>query len=274
MNPKFRWFSAALAVLAIAALASVAQAAGTFRLRSTEVQEVSGGWHVYVDITLPRPPSIAHLPMKFLFTKTVEYERALTDNSKDPVLNRQPLVGQTPSVESLDVDFADPRGKIFNRTRFDFSLTRTRGYEAAEYSVKLRTSDGIDVGGSATLILKGDNPVVDRRSITFSAKDKTIKKVDNGIDGGTEVAQNDNGDNGSAAPVSTDVTPTGSAAPFVPAEAYQKTPEEELREKPKGCGCTVPGLGPPAQALLLGSPFMLAGLVLARRKRRRPDARP
>src|SRR5580692_750319 len=185
----------AMAALAWAAVvflfAGSAQASGTFTLKTTSAQEVSGGWHIFCQLSLPRAPSIAHTPMKFLFTKTVVYERALVDTSPNPVLNRQPLVNQTPSVESLDVDFADPSGKVFNRTNFDFSLTRTRGYEAGEYQVKVRTSDGSDVGSPATIILKGDNPVVDRRAMTFNAKESGIKKYDNGLDGGPKVASND-----------------------------------------------------------------------------------
>jgi hypothetical protein len=203
--------------------------------------------------------------MKFLFTKTVVYERALVDNSSSPVLNRTPLVNQTPSVESLDVDFSDPTGKIFNRTRFDFSLTRTRGYEAGEYKVQVRTTDGVDIGSPTTLVLKGDNPVVDRRSITFNAKEKPIKKVDTGLDGGAKVASND--DTPAAATLSNDVTPTGSAAPFIPPEAFQKTPEEEAQDHPKGCGCSVPGTDRTTGAGVFAGISLALGLVAARRRR-------
>jgi hypothetical protein len=242
---------------------------GSFQLRTSEVQEVSGGWHIFCQLALPRAPTLAHTPMKFLFTKTVVYERALVDTSKDPVLNRTPLVNQTPSVESLDVDFSDPSGKIFNRTRFDFSLTRTRGYEAGEYKVQVRTADGTDIGSPATLILKGDNPVVDRRSITFNAEKKGIKKVETGIDAGEKVASNEET---AAALNNTDVAATGSAAPFIPPEAFQKTPEEELQGHPKGCGCSVPGVDRTAGlALLLGAPAIVA-VAASRRRRRSPRA--
>jgi hypothetical protein len=251
--------------------ASAAQAgAGSFQLRNSEVQEVSGGWHLFCQIALPRAPTIAHSPMKFLFTKTVVYERALTDNSPNPVLNPTPLVNQTPSVESLDVDFSDPSGKIFNRTRFDFSLTRTRGYEAGEYKVQVRTADGVDIGSPARLVLKGDNPVVDRRAITFNAKEKSIKKVDNGIDAGAKVASNDDTP---AAENSGDVAAVGSAAPFLPPEAFQKTPEEEVQGHPKGCGCSLPGVNPVSSFSVLAGVSMIAGLVVRRRRRMDGGAR-
>jgi hypothetical protein len=253
---------------AVVLFALKAHAAGAFQLRTTEVQEVSGGWHViFGSITLPRAPATAHQPMKFLFTKTMVYERALVDNSPQPVLNRTALVNQTPSVESLDVDFSDPSGKVYNRTRFDFSLTRTRGYEAGEYKLQVRTADGIDIGGSATIILKGDNPVVDRRAMTFSAKESGIKKVDTGLDGGAKGPASSSDESNAAVPNNGDVVASGTAAPFIPPEAFQKTPEEEAKEHPQGCGCSVPGLESAGPSLLAGIPLALAA-VAARRKRR------
>jgi hypothetical protein len=266
MNRKVQlaWTRFALAA-AVLFLAFAAEGAGTFQLRSTDVQEVSGGWHVFCQLSLPSAPTLAHTPMKFLFTKTVVYERALTDNSPNPVLNPTVLVNQTPSVESLDVDFSDPSGKIFNRTRFDFSLTRTRGYEAGEYSVKVRTADGVDIGSPARLVLKGDNPVVDRRAITFNAKEKSIKKVDTGLDAGAKVASDDTP---AAANNNGDVVASGNAAPFIPVDAYQKTPEEEVKTRPSGCGCSVPGIdGTTGLALLAGIPAIV-GFAAARRKKR------
>jgi len=276
MNLKFRGLcrsvgGAVALAAAVVFFALSAQAAGSYQLRTTEVQEVSGGWHViFGSITLPRAPSTAHQPMKFLFTKTMVYERALVDNSPQPVLNRTALTGQTPSVESLDVDFSDPSGKIYNRTRFDFSLTRTRGYEAGEYKLQVRTADGIDIGGAATIILKGDNPVVDRRAMTFSAKESGVKKVDNGLDAGPKGPANASDETNSAVPNNTEVVASGTAAPFIPADAFQKTPEEEAKEHPQGCGCAVPGQessrSPRFGVLPLSVAFTLA-FALARRKR-------
>jgi MYXO-CTERM domain-containing protein len=273
MNLKFRGLDRSVGgALALAAavvfFALRAQAAGSFQLRTTEVQEVSGGWHViFGSITLPRAPSIAHTPMKFLFTKTMVYERALVDNSPQPVLNRTALVGQTPSVESLDVDFSDPSGKIYNRTRFDFSLTRTRGYEAGEYKLQVRTADGIDIGTPTTIILKGDNPVVDRRAMTFNAKESGIKKVDTGLDGGAKGPANPSDESNAAVPNNGEVVASGTAAPFIPADAFQKTPEEEAKEHPKGCGCAVPGRGGSGTPLLGGIPLALATAAARRRRR-------
>ncbi|HEX7666907.1 MAG TPA: MYXO-CTERM sorting domain-containing protein [Polyangiaceae bacterium] len=243
--------------------ASDVLAAGTIKLKSSEVTEVSGAWHLYVKIELSKAPSIPHVPMRFVFTKTMVYERALIDGHSDPVVNRTALSNQTPSTESLDVDFANAQGKIFKGTNFDFDLTRTRGYEAGEYKLQIRTADGVDVGSSVNVVLKGDNPVVDRRSLTFDASKKPIQKVDNGVDAGPK-----NGPDESqfAAPTSGDVVPAGSAAPFIPQDAYNATPEEQGKDHPKGCGCSLPGTRT-EDGLALFASLGFVGLVFARRRR-------
>jgi MYXO-CTERM domain-containing protein len=252
-------------VVLILLVSSAARAAGTFKLRSTEVNEVSGAWHIYCTVELPKAPSHAHQTMRFVFTPTAVYERSLIDGHNEPVTNRQALQNQSPSSASLDIDFADPSGKIWKGTHFDFGLTRTKGYQAGEYEVKLRTSDGVDVGGAVRLTLKGDNPVVDRRAITFNAKEKSIKKVDTGLDGGTIAKATV--DDTAASPMSSDVQPSGKSEPFVPQSAYNKTAEEEVKERPKGCGCTVPGSAGGGIAWLLVPG--LAGIAIAVARRRR-----
>jgi hypothetical protein len=262
---RFHLLAVALACLALVTLfARDARAVGTFKLKSTEANEVSGAWHVYVTLELPKPPLTAHQSMKFLFTKTVAYERALIDGHTEPVTNRQVLQNQSPSVESLDVDFADPSGKVFKGTRFDFGLTRARGYEAGEYKVEVKTSDGTTVGSPANLTLKGDNPVVDRRAIAFNAKEPGVKKVE-GYDGGGAPKQDD-----VAATTNNmgEVTPTGTAQPFIPKEGYNKTSEEEIKQRPKGCGCDIPG-GVDTNALLWLTPLAGIGLAVIRRRRAR-----
>jgi hypothetical protein len=244
-------------------------AAGSFKLKTTTVSEVSGAWHLFVTVEMARPPAIAHVPMKFLFTKEAVFERALVDGHDGPVLNRMVLQNQTPSVESLDVDFADTSGKIFKGTRFDFSLTRDRGYEAGEYKVQVRTSDGIDIGSAQRLTLNGDNPVVDRRSITFNAKDSSVKKVPGyGPDGGAGGA-NGPPQAGDDTPVQgQDVAPSGSAAPFIPSDAYNKTQEEEVKTRPAGCGCIAAGAE--NGGVIGGTVGLGLGLaIIAARRRRR-----
>jgi hypothetical protein len=262
-----RFVSPALFALAVLLHGGRASAAGSFKFKSTSANEVSGAWHVFVTIQLPRAPATAHVPLKFLFTKEVVFERALIDNHADPVTNATVLSNQTPSVESLDVDFADGSGKIFKGTRFDFSLTRDRGYEAGEYKVQVRTSDGIDVGSPQKLTLNGDNPVVDRRSITFSAKDKSVKKVDDVSGQSNGPPKQDNAED-TTSTQSSEVQATGTEKPFIPAEAYNKQPEEEVKTHPSGCGCVVAGARGEGSLGALGAGLGLALLGVRRRTRR------
>lgn len=264
----------ALACLALVmTIAGDASALGTFKLTSTEAIEVSGAWRVRVTIELPKAPLTAHQTMKFHFTKTVAYERSLIDGHNEPVLNRQVLSNQSPSIESLDVDFADPSGKVFKGTRFDFGLTRARGYEAGEYKVEVKTSDGTNIGGSQNLTLKGDNDVVDRRAMSFNAKESGVKKVA-GYDGGNGPPKQGD-DTPAANNTMGEVAPTGVAQPFIPKEGYNKTPEEEIKTRPKGCGCTVPGSTDSGSLLSLASiaPLGIGLAFLSYRRRARRAAR-
>jgi MYXO-CTERM domain-containing protein len=267
MTKKLKGLVWILAAMFVTFLTGSANAAGSFKLKSTEATEVSGAWHIFVTIELPKAPTIAHVPVRFLFTKTATYERALVDNRSEPVTNRMAVQNSAPSIESLDVDFADGSGKIFKTTRFDFGLTRQRGYEAGEYVVQVRTADGTDIGGKANLTLKGDNPVIDRRAITFNAKDQKIKKVDDGSGDAGAQAKNDVEQ---AAPQTGEVAATGTSTPFIPADAYKPTPEEQgLKDHPKGCGCAIPGMSHGPSVLVAAGSFALLGLAFGRRRRRR-----
>jgi MYXO-CTERM domain-containing protein len=265
-NHLFAVLAALAAFLVVMfAAATPASAAGTFRLATTEANEISGAWRVRVTIGLPKAPAIAHVPLRFVFTKTAEYERTLVDGKTDPVFNRITLANQNPTVESLDVDFADGTGKVFKDTRFDFALTRARGYVAGEYKVQVRTGDGVDIGTATNITLKGDNDVVDRRSMTFNAKDPKIKKVD---DGSAKPAAAASNDVAAAAVGNGEVTATGSAAPFIPESAYEKTEEENIKVRKGGCGCRVETVGASKHiaALLAVAGF---ALVMLRRRTRK-----
>jgi MYXO-CTERM domain-containing protein len=263
-----RRLAGASMLLAVVLFATRAHAAGSFKLKSATVGEVGGSWHIFVKVELSRPPITAHVPMKFLFTKEAVFERDLVDNHGDtPVTNQMVLTNQTPSVESLDVDFADGSGKIFKGTNFDFSLARDRGYEAGIYKVEVRTTDGINIGSSQRLTLNGDNPVVDRRSITFSANPKSKKIPTLGLDAGANgpPAQED------TPTQTTEVAPSGSAAPFIPNDAYQKTPEEEVKTRPAGCGCVTAGTKGEGGPLSVG--LLALGIAVLARRRREDRAR-
>ncbi len=179
-------------------------------------------------------------------------------------------------IVGLDVDFADPSGKVFKSTYFEFDLARKDGYfEAGEYLMTLSGADG-DIGTAQKLVLKGDNPPVYRGAMDFASDPKSAKKrgpkmeaVGSGLDGGSEeVAQNDTPT--SAGPASTDVASAGPAPDMVPKGAFNATSEEEaVKDHPSGCGCIVAGADGelPSRGLLgAGAAALLAAVVLLRRR--------
>lgn len=262
-------FGLLVAIATLFALPRAAHAAGSFKFSKNEATEVSGAWRMYITIQLPKAPIIAHQPMRFLFTKTMVYERALVDGQSEPVVHRQALQNQAPSVESMDVNFSDASGKIHKGTRFDFSLTRVRGYEAGEYTVEIRTSDGVKIGSPTRIVLKGDNEVVDRRSIAFNASDKGVKKVDTYA---ANAPPKDDDPAPAAHMEASEVAPVGVATGFVPPEGFEETDEELMRTRPKGCGCDVPGHTVPGGLLSLAVPALGIGVIALRRRAARRAA--
>jgi hypothetical protein len=268
MNPTKRSFVlkvAPLVTLAVLAMASgTALAAGNFSIKTTEVDEKGGEWHIKVRIDLPRTPAMMHVPMRLTFSKEVVDERAIMSKGAEPQHHRMVLDTVQKQIVGMDVDFADPGGKVFKSTYFEFDLRRATGYfEAGEYVVALAGPDG-EIGGTQKLTLKGDNPPVYRGAMDFASnagpkkKGPKIEAVSSGLDGGTEVAKNDTP---SAAAVSTDVAPSGDAPDMIPKNAFNKTAEEEsVQEHPKGCGCVLAGLEP---GPLAGGGAALVGLGLA-----------
>ncbi len=271
-----------LATLATVALTSgKAAAAGNFTIKTTEVDEKGGEWHVKVRIDLPRAPAMMHVPMRLTFSKEVVDERAIMSKGAEPQHHRMVLDTVQKQIVSMDVDFADPAGKVFKSTYFEFDLRRATGYfEAGEYVVALASPDG-DIGGAQKITLKGDNPPVYRGAMDFATNKDTKKKgpkieaVSSGIDGGSDnkVAQNDEP---SAGPASTDVAPSGNAPDMIPKNAFNKTAEEEsVQDHPKGCGCTLAGLGGGlglGLGRLAGGAATLVGLALVLARRRRSQA--
>jgi hypothetical protein len=219
-----------------------------------------------------------HIPMRFTFSKEAVDERAIMSRGAEPQHHRVVLETSQKQIVSLDVDFADPSGKVFKSTYFEFDLARKDGYfEAGEYTMVLAGADG-DIPGSGKLILKGDNPPVYRGAMDFAGDPKDAKKkkngpsmenVSSGIDGGSQVAQNDN--SSSAGPASTDVAAAGPAPDMVPKGAFNGTPDEEaVKDHPSGCGCFVAGSSGWSSSLGAAGLFGLLGLaIVARRSQRR-----
>ena len=212
-----------------------------------------------------------HIPMRFTFSKEAVDERAIMSKGADPVHHRNVLEVSAKQIQSMDVDFADPTGKVFKSTYFEFDLRRDGGYfEAGEYQVSLSGPDG-DVGGSQKLVLKGDNPTVYRGAMDFTdpkaaKKGPKIQSVDNGVDAGAKVASNDDSSGGASGP-SGGVQAVGNGGSMVPSSAFDKTSEEEaVQGHPKGCGCVAAGLDGDTFA---GGAAALLGLALVVARRRR-----
>ncbi len=249
---------------------STALAAGQLKIKSTTIDEQSGAWRVIVSlIQLPKAPQLKRVPMRFIFTQTMLYERSRVDGKSEPVMSRINVSNASPKQETLDVDFSDTSGKTYNRTRYDFGITRESGYVAGEYKLTVRTADGQEIGSPVTLILKGDNEITDRRTMAFSAKDPKIKKVE-GVDNGAPKPANDDTP---AAAVQGDVVASGTAAPFLDDDAKTETEEENIKVRKGACGCEAVG----ASTTSLGWPFAatlgLFGTALFAARRRRALAR-
>jgi hypothetical protein len=271
---------AMMACLTLALLcgARTAFAAGNFTLKTPSVDERNGEWHVKVRIDLAHAPSMMHVPMRFTFSKEAVDERAIMKKGAEPEHHRMVLDTQPKQIVSMDVDFADPAGKVFKSTYFEFDLARKDGYfEAGEYVMGLAGPDG-EIGGAQRITLKGDNPPVYRGAMDFSSDSKSTGKkkngpnleaVSSGIDAGPEVAQNDTP---AAVSTSNEVQAEGPAPSMVPSGAYNKTAEEEaVQDHPKGCGCVAAGLDAKSAFGGLGMSALLSlglGLALARRRRK------
>ena len=256
-----RFLVAAFAFALLVLAPTIARAAATVTVESLQPKEEDGRWKLKMTMNYGTVPPTAHVPMNFEFTQTVLYERSLTDQSpKTPILTKKPLQNQTPINESMDVGFSDASGKLFNITKFDFTLKRDHGFEAGEYTLVItRTNDGAKMGQPLRIVLQGDNEVVDRRAMVFSGEKKEPKKTDGGD------AKKDEKPAEGPTPGDADAAATGDtgAAPV-------ETPPP-VEKKQGGCGCRVaePSEGAaPALAAIVG-----IAILTHRRRRRQPEAR-
>jgi MYXO-CTERM domain-containing protein len=234
-----------------------AHAAGTVTLASREVQEDDGRWKLKMSIDFGGIPQMPHIPMIFAFTPTVLYERALTDKSpKNPVVVRMPLQNQQGINESMDVGFSDGTGKVFKITKFDFVIRRDHGFEAGEYDLKIkREDDGVQMGQTIHLVLKGDNPIVDRRAMVFAGDKPKKVDADKKDDGSADKKDDAAPAEDKKADDSADEKKTGDDVPKVP-------------PKQGGCGCRVAGEDGPRGAGLVVAVAIVAATTRRKRARR------
>jgi hypothetical protein len=251
----------------------VAFAAGSITFAKRELKEASGSWSLMMTIMYGGKPSTPHVPFRFSFTPVVHYERYLDDAHKDvPQVRKIPLTGQMPLVESVDVDFADSRGKLYDRTKFDFTVTRSHNFEAGEYSVVVRRADGAQVGPAQTLIFEGDNPVIDRRAISFVGNSGAKKApVDAGAAPDPAAAQPATSDKAPAAG-GDDTSAVSDNAAASDQDGGATDPSAAERVPPGshgGCGCrTSASESLPFGAGAVGFVAVAAGLLRRGRRRR------
>jgi MYXO-CTERM domain-containing protein len=248
--------------------AQTAWAAGSITYSKTRIQESNGGWNLQMTIVYGGTPKIGHVPLRFTFTPVAFFESYLDDKHGDKAQKRTiPLSGQTPINESVDVGFSDPRGKIFDRTRFDFTISRSHNFAAGEYDVVVHRADGAQVGGKQKLILEGENPVIDRRAISFvdssKKKDNTPVTSATAAPAGTESPA---AESAPAAATDSTVEPASSASP---PEEESPDPTAAAKVPPggsKGCGCRVAGDSTSSSGALLT--LGLVGVTFLRVRRR------
>jgi len=253
--------------------AQTAWAAGSITYSKTRIQESNGGWNLQMTIVYGGTPKIGHVPLRFTFTPVAYFESYLDDKHGDKAQKRTiPLSGQTPINESVDVGFSDPRGKIFDRTRFDFTISRSHNFAAGEYDVVVHSGDGAQVGVKQKLILEGENPVIDRRAISFV--DSSKKKDNNPVTSATAAPASTESPAAESTPAAaTDSTaePASSASP--PSEE-SPDPTAAAKVPPggsKGCGCRVAGDSTSSSGAILT--LGLVGVTFLRVRRRASSRR-
>ncbi|MBN2196176.1 MAG: hypothetical protein JW751_25395 [Polyangiaceae bacterium] len=253
---------ALVTILVATLLSTTAFAYGTVKWKKTVLKEDIAGtqssWKIELEFYLPKAPDMATLPVKFEFMPTMYYERYRDDSSPNVLTRNVPLSGQQAIIESVDLGFMDPgTGKIENRTRFSFRITRAHGFQGGEYRVTVRDGrNGQTLGVPTTLKLEGENEVIDRRAMVFAGDDKKDKK---------EEAKNDE----DAPPAVEDpMDPGAESMDWTEVEHKEEPlPPPESVRKGHGCGCrTVTTKHPPGLAVLALLGLTLFGRRLLRRR--------
>ncbi|MEB2312670.1 MAG: MYXO-CTERM sorting domain-containing protein [Sorangiineae bacterium] len=273
--------------LLVLSFATTALAAGRTQWTNTHPKEREDeSWRLEVAIFFTKAPDVPSVPMKFEFKPTMYYARDMMDGDKI-VTRKVPRENEQDIIEGVDVGFLDPsNGKIQPRTKFSFKVTRAHGFEAGEYKVSIRdTRNGQIIGTPITLYLEGENKVVDRRTMDFSASGGTKKKEDmKRVDRDGDIKDDPNAkqaqkpaasDDASGAEPADDGAAAGEES-AAPAASDDSEPDGDngaeggprpIKEKP-GCSCRLEDAGEPASPLAWLTPLgLIAALGLRRRRR-------
>jgi len=242
-----------------------ASARGTVRVHNPNPKEDDGEWKLKFTINYGRMPDLPHVPMMFSFKPTAVYQRSLTDASPDkPIMTRKPIVNGTPINLPMDVGFSDMTGKMFKITKFGMTLTRDADFVAGEYTLTVRLTSGGHIGGPQHIRLKGNNKVIDRRAMVFTAKAPEKKPKDD------KPAPGEDADS-SEPHAAEDMGPDLSDIPDVPDDGSDPDAPPAVPPKQGGCGCEAVGRGAPGAGVWLAA--LGLGLVVSRRRLRRSGAR-
>jgi len=216
-----------------------------------------------MEINYGSTPEMGHIPFDFVFTNTTYYEYSITDADKEPQIRPKPMQNQQPTRESVDIDFADAKNKIWPRTKFQIAIKRDRGFEAGEYTLLIkRSSDGATMGQPIHLKFNGKNKLVDRRAMDFTkgegAKDKGKDKAKD-----KDKATEEKKDEASPAPASAEPTEAKGE------EEAKAPPPVEKRPGSHGCGCRTVGTQASSSWAAAGLGLLGATALVSRRRRRR-----
>ncbi len=268
----FRRYLLSLTALLVLLSAGTAFAVGQVKWTTTTIKPLSDGnsWRLEMAIYLPSKPDFANLPVKFEFLPTVYFERSMVDGDKE-LIRDVPIEGRQPLVESVEVGFLDPgTGEIQKRTKFTFKLRRDRGYDAGKYRVTLKDGRNGNVLGQPTNItLEGQNELIDRRSMDFSAKPKEKKESADGDEAADKKEENkeDSSSSESAESSESDEPAAGTEDDEEYSEADDE-PAGEIKEKPGGCGCRTAGMANhSSRPVAWLAAFAALGVVGIRRRR-------
>jgi len=257
---------AVLTMLAVLTCSSAALAFGTVRFKQTRIEEQDEKWKLDMEVDYGSTPHMGHIPFDFVFELKTYYEYSIQDGDKEPQIRPKPQREQPPRRLSVDIDFSDASGKVWQKTKFSISIRRKDDFEAGEYRLVIRrTSDGAQLGQPVTLIFNGKNQLVDRRTMIMPESGHRRKATDASADAGS--------DDG-AAPASTEPGDKADKQDerSAPTEDKSKVDEEkpagtvDKRPGGHGCGCQLPGTPAPLELVALGC--MAAGLVALRTRRR------
>ena len=262
------WLSVAVSCAALTAPVlvsgdAIAAPSATVTVAKKEIQD-DNGWRLQMTIKLGAKPTSKYQTWKFIFRPKVIYETYVDDSGPgEKTRSMKQDDSATPLVEKFDISFGDAAGNLFDQTKFEVVLKRSRDFQAGEYKVEIRDADDNTVGKTFDLKLAGKNPTVNRKSIQFSSTDRKPAPT----------ASATSGSAGSG---------SGPASGSQPQDKIEKTeydePEEqkkpikadfpqEVKEKPGGCGCEVPGST--SNDVPMGLALVSVAGVVALRSRRR-----